>query len=437
MKLLCSTIIARSFQTNKSIIIQYFNNKNNITYQPLQPTTNPSHNYVNCTTQYFFIPSVSEKNRIFAASKRNNFYVMESSLTILMHIAIGFYFAIAIVNGIELTFDPLNITKHKPFKPNKPMRIAGAAMLCDSVAIFLNGLFCTITPNSPATQYIVMFFDTGTTTMLTLTGYALSRGGYLRRRTRLVIPTLFLIPYLALFIPTIGMRLYCYLIDIISFGNFIYLAITYRRQQATIHHRYSNLEQHRATWYIYFLAWILLGLPFYHYVVLLRGGSFLPVFIIFPIFYIILRFKITRLTNDDIVDEQQEQLYRNPAPQSETESLFTPEQQKQMEAQLTSLMETEKLYRDPDLKVDDLVRKMNTNTAYFYYFMRDVMHTRFYDMVNGYRIKEAKQHLTSDESIEAIAFECGFNSANAFRRVFKQATGVTPSNWRSANIASK
>ena len=57
----------------------------------------------------------------------------------------------------------------------------------------------------------------------------------------------------------------------------------------------------------------------------------------------------------------------------------------------------------------------------------------FTDLVNHYRVEEAKQRLLSEETaITVIAFEVGFNSIASFNRVFKEKVGSSPSEFRSA-----
>ena len=48
------------------------------------------------------------------------------------------------------------------------------------------------------------------------------------------------------------------------------------------------------------------------------------------------------------------------------------------------------------------------------------------------RIAKAKDLLTStNEKIDDIAIECGFNNRNSFIRSFKQAVGTTPGQYRA------
>ena len=58
----------------------------------------------------------------------------------------------------------------------------------------------------------------------------------------------------------------------------------------------------------------------------------------------------------------------------------------------------------------------------------------FYDLVNGYRVEEAKRLLVDPNSnnytVLSIGFEAGFNSKTTFNTVFKKFTGLTPTAYR-------
>lgn len=61
--------------------------------------------------------------------------------------------------------------------------------------------------------------------------------------------------------------------------------------------------------------------------------------------------------------------------------------------------------------------------------------TSFRRLVRDARERHArKQLITSDKSIQAIAFELGFDTASNFSRSFKQWTGVTPSAFRARQM---
>jgi YesN/AraC family two-component response regulator len=57
---------------------------------------------------------------------------------------------------------------------------------------------------------------------------------------------------------------------------------------------------------------------------------------------------------------------------------------------------------------------------------------RFIRMIRLKKAKELLQHPSN--SIASVALDCGYNDPGYFARVFKQEYGVTPQEWRIANI---
>ena len=58
----------------------------------------------------------------------------------------------------------------------------------------------------------------------------------------------------------------------------------------------------------------------------------------------------------------------------------------------------------------------------------------FASFVNKYRIQFACElPKNSDEDVTQIAMKCGFSTIRNFNRVFKNETGQTPKDYRSAN----
>jgi AraC-like DNA-binding protein len=60
----------------------------------------------------------------------------------------------------------------------------------------------------------------------------------------------------------------------------------------------------------------------------------------------------------------------------------------------------------------------------------------FYQFVNEYRVSEIKKMLANpgyaNYSIDAIGYECGFNSKSSFYSVFKKSTGMTPAQYKKS-----
>ena len=62
---------------------------------------------------------------------------------------------------------------------------------------------------------------------------------------------------------------------------------------------------------------------------------------------------------------------------------------------------------------------------------KEVMHCSIMDYVNGLRLNKAKSMLReTNKSMEDIAVECGYSSANYFGLVFKRDMGISPLNYR-------
>ena len=102
---------------------------------------------------------------------------------------------------------------------------------------------------------------------------------------------------------------------------------------------------------------------------------------------------------------------------------------------LVELMEKDRLYLDPQLKLDVLVARLNLPEKLISNLLNQHIGKNFNDFVNEYRIAEAKIKLKDPAfnkfTIAAIAYECGFNSLATFQRCFKQFTGTTPSKYQN------
>ena len=104
--------------------------------------------------------------------------------------------------------------------------------------------------------------------------------------------------------------------------------------------------------------------------------------------------------------------------------------------QLTKAMEQDELYLNPDLNLTLMAKHTGFNAKVISAVLNSYLQTGFNTWVNGYRImafkrrikEEALDHLT----LTGVAFECGFNSQASFQRIFKQLTGMVPSQYRKS-----
>lgn len=101
---------------------------------------------------------------------------------------------------------------------------------------------------------------------------------------------------------------------------------------------------------------------------------------------------------------------------------------------LKTLMESEKLYLEAKLSLNQLATKLNISTNNLSQLINEKLDQNFYEFVNSYRIKEIKQKLVDPKSenytLLALAYDCGFNSKSSFNNIFKKFTGKTPKEFQ-------
>jgi len=121
-------------------------------------------------------------------------------------------------------------------------------------------------------------------------------------------------------------------------------------------------------------------------------------------------------------------------------STLDPETANQCIKKLTYLLEYEKVYLDEDVSLNSLSKKLSVSYHLLSQIINEKLNKNFYDLINGYRIQEAKKQLSdpknSRKGILTIAYDVGFNTKAAFNRVFKNYTGMTPSDYRKKSEKS-
>jgi AraC-like DNA-binding protein len=99
---------------------------------------------------------------------------------------------------------------------------------------------------------------------------------------------------------------------------------------------------------------------------------------------------------------------------------------------LERLMKEQKLFKNPNLKLQDVAVGMNISAHQLSQFLNDHLGKNFTHFINEYRINEACVLLENETllSIEGIGDEVGFNSKSTFFSTFKKLKGVTPATYK-------
>lgn len=99
---------------------------------------------------------------------------------------------------------------------------------------------------------------------------------------------------------------------------------------------------------------------------------------------------------------------------------------------LNTIMQEDTLYKNANLKSSEIAKKIGLTTHQFSQLLNDNIGKNFSLFVNEYRIEAAKTMLQSNNNLtlEAIGYECGFNSKSTFFTTFKKLSGMTPAQFK-------
>lgn len=89
-------------------------------------------------------------------------------------------------------------------------------------------------------------------------------------------------------------------------------------------------------------------------------------------------------------------------------------------------------WREPDLSLAELAKRLGTNTSYLSQAINDGLGVNFNEMINRMRAAEAARLIDGDDetTLVQIALDAGFSSKATFNRVFRSVFGTSPSERR-------
>ncbi|MCB9234023.1 MAG: AraC family transcriptional regulator [Bacteroidia bacterium] len=105
---------------------------------------------------------------------------------------------------------------------------------------------------------------------------------------------------------------------------------------------------------------------------------------------------------------------------------------------LIDYLEKEKPFLRRDLNIQDVAQDLGIPQHHLTQTINEYMQKNFYTLVNEYRVEEVKHRMINKKyahlTLLAIAHDAGFNSKSAFNMIFKNHTGMTPSEYRKKNL---
>lgn len=114
-----------------------------------------------------------------------------------------------------------------------------------------------------------------------------------------------------------------------------------------------------------------------------------------------------------------------------------PDNQRLLKEKLLTLMEKEKPFLQPQLRITDLSLRLFTNRTYLSNLINTEFSMNFSDFVNRYRVQHAKALMDKDStlsySLNYFSEVSGFGSVSSFIRAFKQFEGTTAGSYHFKN----
>nr|WP_078051393.1 AraC family transcriptional regulator [Agrobacterium tumefaciens] len=111
------------------------------------------------------------------------------------------------------------------------------------------------------------------------------------------------------------------------------------------------------------------------------------------------------------------------------------EQDRDIVARVDRLMETQALYRDENLNLSRLARRLGLPSRQISGAINRSLGVNVSQYVNQLRIREACRLLEeTEQSVTAIMLSSGFQTKSNFNREFRRVTGMSPVDWREREV---
>jgi AraC-like DNA-binding protein len=138
--------------------------------------------------------------------------------------------------------------------------------------------------------------------------------------------------------------------------------------------------------------------------------------------------------NEDYADKEFTEITKGKSADKYRKSALTLEMSEKIMHRLNDTMKHNKPYLDSNLTLPKLAKMVATSSNYLSQVINEQMDMKFFDFINSYRIKVAKELLINPlphtPTILDIAMESAFNSKSAFYSAFKKQVGVTPAEFK-------
>lgn len=120
---------------------------------------------------------------------------------------------------------------------------------------------------------------------------------------------------------------------------------------------------------------------------------------------------------------------------TKTDRKLLDDRQKELLSEtIFTYLKRQKPYMNPDYSLQMMADDLEISREKLSYLINTGQQKNFYKLINEFRIEEVKERLQNPHfnhfTVLGIGLECGFNSKSSFNRIFKEETGLTPSEFK-------
>lgn len=152
-----------------------------------------------------------------------------------------------------------------------------------------------------------------------------------------------------------------------------------------------------------------------------RIASLIITFSFFAFAFVIILFPKSIVPDD--VTRLQKQKYKD--------STLSIDRKEQILRNLKAVLKEDKPHLNPELTIRELAKMLKVSPNQLSQVINELLNKNFYQFINENRIDEVKKSIgNNNKTLYGIALDCGFNSKSAFNRIFKEVTGMTPSQYK-------
>ncbi|MBK8491549.1 MAG: AraC family transcriptional regulator [Saprospirales bacterium] len=234
---------------------------------------------------------------------------------------------------------------------------------------------------------------------------------------------------------TLWFRIFFAIAALVSWVFYPTLSIVQiHRHRLNLKHEFSTIESYKR------ISWLLFVLIFYmlYWTSSLAVGlynSFSGKIALMPLYNYPVLLALTYIMG--FYGLQQETIFpeeKEEGSEKYKRSRLREDYKQRVKQRLLTYFESDKPYLNPELAIGNIATALKVPRHVLTEVLNTTLGKNFYQFVNEYRVEAVKQMLISPKgrniSIEAIGFDCGFNSKSTFFSVFKSLTETTPAQYQ-------